>query len=240
MRSTEYISPTRNKSGELNQKRLAVSAFLLCLAAPCFADDSFDWGRLRQQLSQEWQQQKPDTVLRWQDGPDPKRPTCQQVQHRWPQQAGRGMVEIRCLQGNGWLVRLPVWTSPVGERYFAISAIHRDQSIQAQQIEKRRIELLLYPEDAVSEMPAGRIAKLAINPGQVLREGQLRQPWLVKNGQTVVLLYQQPGFVITGEGIALGNAALGEGVKIRTPVGKIVEGIVDENGRILLNGGSQP
>src|SRR5690606_25295811 len=69
-------------------------------------------------------------------------------------------------------------------------------------------------------------ARSRIAAGQTIRASALRSAEAVTRGQQVRITAQGRGFVVSGEGEALGDAPPGAAVQVRTPSGQIVSGIV--------------
>ncbi len=88
---------------------------------------------------------------------------------------------------------------------------------------------LLLPKDAI-----GAVLLRDLSPGQPLTSAMLRRAWIVKSGQTVQVLAQSVGFSINSEGKAMGNAAVGQSVRVRMASGQIVSGIAGEDGVIYI------
>ena len=58
----------------------------------------------------------------------------------------------------------------------------------------------------------------------------LRSPLVVTQGQGVRLVTQGPGFQVSSEGRALGNAADGQSVQVRSASGQTVSGVARSGG----------
>lgn len=71
----------------------------------------------------------------------------------------------------------------------------------------------------------GKTMNASIPSGYPIRITMLRAPLIVTQGQSVKLISSGRGFQVTSEGIALGAAADGQTVQVRTTSGHVVSGI---------------
>ncbi|MGN7999367.1 flagellar basal body P-ring formation chaperone FlgA [Sphingomonas sp. 22176] len=89
----------------------------------------------------------------------------------------------------------------------------------------------LRPEDVV-----GMDATRALNPGTLLRRGDVMKPQLVKRGEPVTAKIVSGAMVITAAGRALGSGAQGDPVRIVvTATNRTVDGIVDGSGTVRIS-----
>jgi len=72
-------------------------------------------------------------------------------------------------------------------------------------------------------------------PGQPLQLSMLRQAWLIKAGQRVMVIASGEGFSVNSQGQALNNAAVAQNARVRMTSGQVVSGTVDSDGNILIN-----
>lgn len=90
----------------------------------------------------------------------------------------------------------------------------------------------LAPEDLV-----GLAARRAIRAGQPLTAADFTQPLLVTRGETVSIVYEVPGLVLTARGQALEQGAMGQSVTILNQTSKrTVVGVVTGKGRVTIGG----
>ena len=86
----------------------------------------------------------------------------------------------------------------------------------------------------------GLAARRPINPGQTIALADFAQPVLVTRGETVTLIYEVPGLVLTSRGQAVDSGSRGEQVSILNQQSKrVVHGVVIGPGRVQVTGGYQ-
>ncbi|MGM8849152.1 flagellar basal body P-ring formation chaperone FlgA [Salinicola halophyticus] len=73
---------------------------------------------------------------------------------------------------------------------------------------------------------AGMIATRRIPDGAVLTDNMLREPWMVKRGDTVVLTAVGQGFHVSRSVEALDNGGLGSTIRLKTESNQILQGRV--------------
>ncbi|MFA7242626.1 MAG: flagellar basal body P-ring formation chaperone FlgA [Sulfuricellaceae bacterium] len=149
---------------------------------------------------------------------------------------GNISVGIRCQEPSPWTIYVPVTVTVMAPTVIATKSLQQGQVLT-------RADVNVQLSD-VTQMPAGVIADIdqvlgktlsgSMAAGQPIRANLLRTPQLIKNGQTVKLIAQGGSFQVSAEGKALGNAALGQVVSVRTTNGKVVSGVVKEDGSVEI------
>ncbi len=82
---------------------------------------------------------------------------------------------------------------------------------------------------------AGRVATRRIPAGATLTDAMVRQPWLVKRGDTVVLVAQGPGFRVSRSVEALENGGMGNTIRLKTEGNQILQGQVTGPDQLRVN-----
>lgn len=83
---------------------------------------------------------------------------------------------------------------------------------------------------------AGKIARRTLLPGQPIPRDAVREPYAVTQGTSVIMVYNAGGLTITGYGVPLRSATVGELVDIRNPdSGAIVKGVVRGDGTVSVS-----
>lgn len=103
-------------------------------------------------------------------------------------------------------------------------------------IRRRRGDLGELPRD-VLRLPRQAVGKLAVrrlDAGAVLRDNHLRSRPLVKRGQNVAVESRGRGFTVKRDGVAMENGGAGDRVRVRISPREILEAVVEENGRLVL------
>lgn len=143
-------------------------------------------------------------------------------------------VGVRCQEPSPWTIYVPVTVKVMAPTVTAARPLqqgqvltHADVSVQLSDVTQLPAGIINDVEQALGKTLTGSIA-----PGQPLRADLLRAQMLVKSGQTVKLIAQGGSFQVSAEGKALGNAAVGQMVSVRTANGKVVSGVVKGDGSV--------
>jgi len=86
----------------------------------------------------------------------------------------------------------------------------------------------------LTPLPLPLIALQRIAAGRVLTKNQFRQPWVIKQGETVPITFTGKGFHIAGRGTALDNAAVNQSLRIRLDNGQRLTATVNERKEIIV------
>jgi flagella basal body P-ring formation protein FlgA len=95
--------------------------------------------------------------------------------------------------------------------------------------------------DAVTDraLAVGFAARNALQPGKPLRSADLMKPELVQRGETVTLMYEVPGIMLTVRGKASEGGAEGDVISVLNEQSKrTVQGVVIGPGRVVVSTGS--
>jgi flagellar basal body P-ring formation protein FlgA len=91
---------------------------------------------------------------------------------------------------------------------------------------------------AITDMNAavGLAAKHQLRAGQPLREADLMKPEIVQRGETVTIIYQAPGLMLTLRGQAQDAGALGDTIGVLNLESKhVVQGVISGPGRVTVS-----
>jgi len=103
-------------------------------------------------------------------------------------------------------------------------------------IERRPKSELTGEPVALASDVVGLAARRPVRLGAALRTADLMKPELVQRNETVTLLYQVPGIVVTLRGKALDSGAEGDTVSVQnTETKRTVQGIVAGPGRVIVS-----
>ena len=147
---------------------------------------------------------------------------------------GKTTVGIQCGQPNAWTIYVEANVSITGEYVVAANNLTQGQTLSAGDLMLQKGDLTTLPTGfftAVSTA-AGRVARVSLASGSVVKQDMLRMPIVVAQGQNVRVNGIGQGFSVSTEGQALTNAMEGELVKVRVPNGTIISGIAKNNGQI--------
>jgi flagella basal body P-ring formation protein FlgA len=147
---------------------------------------------------------------------------------------GNSNVGVRCVRPHAWSIFVPVNVRVSAEVLVTARPIGRGQTLAEADLVTQTVDLTRWPIGLLSD-PAqalGRAPVAALPAGVPLRADMLRAAYVVTQGQRVKIVFQGEGFSATSEGRALGNAALGEPVQVRSASGKVLKGVVHAPGMV--------
>lgn len=147
---------------------------------------------------------------------------------------GRTHVNVRCVEGATWRLYVPVQIHVVASYLVSAHPVSRGQVLTATDIAQRQGDLSDLPADVLTDMAQaiGQASSVSLPAGRPLRSDMLRKPLVVKQGQSVKVFSNGPGFQVSSEGRALNNAAAGQVVQVRLASGQVISGIARTNGTI--------
>lgn len=145
---------------------------------------------------------------------------------------GRTHVNVRCTEGATWRLYVPVDIRVVASHLVSARPLTRGQILSAADIVPRQGDLSDLPADILTDaaQAIGQASSVALPAGRPLRSDMLRQPLVIKQGQSVKVFSTGPGFQVASEGRALNNAATGQVVQVRLVSGQIISGIARMDG----------
>lgn len=151
--------------------------------------------------------------------------------------SGKTHVAVRCLGPNIWSVLVPVQISVTGNYVSTARPLTAGQVITPGDLVTSTGDLESLPPGVVNEASAaiGKTVRNSLAAGQPLRSNQLIAPIVIRLGQTVRVISQGNGFMVSSEGKALTNAAEGEIVQIRMASGQTVSGRAKSDGSIEIS-----
>lgn len=89
------------------------------------------------------------------------------------------------------------------------------------------------------EQAIGLAARSSLQPGRLLRAAELMKPDLVQRNETVTLVYEVPGIVLTVRGKAAEGGAEGDVISVLNEQSKrTVQGVIVGAGRVVISTGS--
>ncbi len=141
---------------------------------------------------------------------------------------GKTTVGVRCAGDKPWTIYVPATVRVIAPFLVTVRGLEPGQTVRQADLVFRQGDLTTLPSGTLTDplQAEGRLAARRIGAGQPLQRSMLRAEKVVKNGQIVGLVARGPGFRITTEGRAIGDAAEGNLVHVRTSNGKVVSGIV--------------
>lgn len=167
-------------------------------------------------------------------------PACDALEAFLPRGAavwGRVSVGLRCHSELKPWTRYVLARVAVEGRYFvAARNIDTGQPLGTSDFIARDGDLTALPRSVVTD-PAelqGVVAANRIAAGAPLRRELMRGVAVIQQGQTIKVVAEGPGYVVSTEARAMTSASAGAAVRARTVDGRIVSGVADEEGQIRM------
>jgi len=145
---------------------------------------------------------------------------------------GNISIGVRCQGPANWSLFVPVQIKVVDEVLVAALSVPAGQALQAADLKLERRDVTAIPGNVLNapEQAIGRNTSAPLAAGTVIRMEQLRAPNIILQGQQVKLVAQGSSFKVTSEGLAMGNATLGQVVAVKTRSGQVIKGIARSQG----------
>lgn len=143
---------------------------------------------------------------------------------------GRGSVGVRCVDGAQWSVLVPMTVRAWGPALVAASPLAAGAPVAPDAVREQEVELTREPASLVRDAAQlqGRTLARPLAAGQPLRQDLLRAALVVQAGDPVRLRIAGRGFAVSASGQALGAAAEGQPLRVRTELGKVLTGVARE------------
>lgn len=145
---------------------------------------------------------------------------------------GRASVGVRCRTPAAWSIYVPVMVRITGNALVASRPIGRGQAVEAQDVQSQLRDITPYTGGVLTspDQAVGKTAAAPIQVGDLLRPELLRASLAIRQGQQVILVAQGSGFKVSSEGVAMGNATIGQVVSAKTRSGQVIKGIAKSDG----------
>jgi flagella basal body P-ring formation protein FlgA len=160
---------------------------------------------------------------------------------REPRAGGPNAVEVRCEGDKPWSLYVPVDIARFAEVVVATRGLARGAVIGADDVTLARRRVNGARPDYLNDAAAavGRVAARAIAPDQVLGDGNVMLPRLVKRGDQVIIASGGATINVRVKGQALKDGAIGDRVSVRNLNSKrVVEGVVNADGMVVVQVGA--
>lgn len=153
---------------------------------------------------------------------------CRRIEPQLPSQGslwGRTRIGLRCVEGERpWQVWLPVVVKVHAPAIVPVRALAAGTVLAAEHLQVAEVDWaaeaqapMLKPEELI-----GRTLGRALQPGQAVRQADLRTRQWFAAGDTVLVRARGDGFVVAGEAQALGHGLEGQPVRVRTESGRVL------------------
>ena len=149
---------------------------------------------------------------------------------------GQGTVGVACTGAEPWKLFVPVrvveQVSVVVARHgLAVGAV-----LTADDVEVRTQASTSLPLDYLSDpaQAVGLTVRHTVPAGTLLAGGALEAPEIIARGALVTLVSGSGPVRVKSEGVALEGARLKGRIRVKTPSGRIVEGVVEASGEVRV------
>lgn len=145
---------------------------------------------------------------------------------------GNSSIGVRCTGPETWSLYVPVQIKVANQVLVAVRPITSGQQVQAEDVELQMRDITKFAGSALTSLDqvAGRHVVAPVPNGTILRAEMLRAANIIRQGQTVQVSAKGNGFTVSSDGQAMGNAALGQVVTVKTRSGQLVKGIARSEG----------
>jgi flagella basal body P-ring formation protein FlgA len=144
---------------------------------------------------------------------------------------GKTTVGVRCT-APVWTMFLQAQVSVLADYVTAAVPLAQGQAIDAGQLATMQGDIAAMPHGIITDMAQaiGRTPTVSLPAGAPLRLDALKSKPVVQQNQAVRIVSRGENFSVSGEGKAIGNAAEGQVVQVRTPRGAIISGTARNGG----------
>lgn len=155
---------------------------------------------------------------------------CQKVQPYLPQGGrlwGKSRIGLRCVQGpSPWNVFMPITVKVYGVALVAAVPLPTGSVLKETDLAQAEVDLAEGLTPAVTDMSQalGRTLTRALNPGEGVYSGNLRQRQWFAAGETVKLVASGAGFSVSSDAVAITPGFEGQPARVRTESGRMLTG----------------
>lgn len=223
-------------------RSLAAALGCMALAGPALAQD--DLGSVGQRwLNDVLQAQSATLPLRMEVSvgaldPRLRLAPCNHVEPYLPTGArlwGRTRLGLRCMDGaTRWNVFLPITVKAFGPAWVLAGNVASGVVLTEQDAVEAEVDWAAETAPVVANPQAwvGQVAARHLVAGQALRQNMVRPPEVFRAGTSVRVVVQGPGYSVTSSGQAMSAGAVGQNVRIRMANGRVIAGIVSDDGTV--------
>lgn len=152
----------------------------------------------------------------------PDCPTALAIELTGPKSYGRINAKLSCNSTQPWSIYVPIEIALRQPVVINTEPVRKGERIQASHLQKQLMDIGKIKGHYFSdfEQIIGLEAKRPLKPGQVIHSQLLRQPLLIKRGETVVLSAEAGALSVKTSGIALSDGRLGQQIRIKNKQSK--------------------
>lgn len=149
---------------------------------------------------------------------------------------GQGTVAIACPGKDPWRLFVPVRVVEQVSVVVARHALAAGAVLSADDVEVRTQSSTSLPLDYLSDpvQAVGLTVRRTVPAGTLLAGAALESPEIIERGALVTLVSGSGSVQVKAEGVALEGARLKGKIRVKTPSGRIVEGVVEASGEVWV------
>lgn len=151
---------------------------------------------------------------------------------------GRTRLGLRCAEGSTrWNVFLPVTVKAYGPAWVLTGNVPSGATLSEADATQAEVDWAGDRASVVADpsLWVGQVTTRSLRAGEALRQSMVRAPKLFQAGAQVRVSAQGTGYAVSAGGQALSAGSEGQTVRVRMDNGRIISGVVDENGTISVN-----
>ena len=150
--------------------------------------------------------------------------------------SGRLQLPVRCRSPRPWMIQVPVEINHLVPYLASARTLPAGQVLSTSDVILRESEPSHLPIDVLTDpaQAVGSTLVATLGSDRPLRASFLRVTPVVQQGQQVRVIARGTGFSVSDEGRAMSNAGAGQMVQVRLSSGRIVTGIVRDDGQVEL------
>ncbi len=148
------------------------------------------------------------------------------------------MLEVPTGATNRGILRLSGRAAATVDVVTVLHPVDRGAVLREEDVQVERHPRAEFTRDMVSDrsQAIGSAARANLQPGRPLRSADLMKPEMIQRNETVTLVYEVPGIVLTVRGKAVDGGAEGDVVNVLNEQTKrTVQGVVVGPGRVVIS-----
>lgn len=146
-------------------------------------------------------------------------------------------VKVSCEAPVRWSLRVPVKIQIFQPVVVASMPIQRDQVLTGKELHlnKQDINQLTDGYFQSEEELIGLSSIKSIQSGAVIKRHMVKQPLIIRRGETVKIVISSPGFNLEASGVAQGDGAVGDTIRVKnTRSNRIVDAKIKASGVVSI------
>jgi len=133
-------------------------------------------------------------------------------------------VKVHCDEKQRWTIYVPVTIKMYAEVAVSTRNLHRGDTLLESDFTFKRTNTANISNSFLdsAKKVTGMELRRAVRAGSILSRQDLKEPTMVKRGETVVIVARTGGLEVRSEGKALSNGRAGEQIRVQNPQSKRV------------------